>query len=107
MDKENILAAARNQKERGREYETKEAMRSNLLSYAATLLLGMILFVVEYFAKGTVHWGMIALGLVAVGVDTLYVGIRLKKPIKIALGAFALLIAALCVMFFIVQVVAV
>ena len=40
MDKENILAAARKQTNRGKEYEHNEEMRSSALGYAITLSLG-------------------------------------------------------------------
>ena len=106
MDKENILAAARNQKERGKEYEHKEEMRSSALGYAITLTLGFILAIVEYLTQGSIHLGMLSLGAVSVGVDALYLGLKMKKYGKAVFGAFMLLIAVLFVLIFIVQVVA-
>ena len=105
MDKEKILNAARNEKYRGREYENKEEIRSSALGYAITLALGFVLTLIEYFAQGYIHFGMLSLGAVAVGVDNIYLGIKMRKYGKVAWGSVMLLFAAICILIFIVQVV--
>jgi hypothetical protein len=105
MDKEKILNAARNEKYCGKEYENKEEIRSSAIGYAITLALGFILALVEYFAQGHIHFGMLSLGAVSVGVDNLYLGIKMTKRRKVVFGVFMLLIAAFCVLIYIVQVV--
>ena len=107
MDKEQILNAARNEKYRGKEYENKEEIRSSALGYAITLALGFILTLIEYFSQGHIHFGMLSLGAVAVGVDNIYLGIKMKKHGKVTWGAVMLLFAAICILIYIVQVVAV
>ena len=105
MDKEQILNAARNEKYRGKEYENKEEIRSSALGSAITLALGFVLTLIEYFAQGHIHFGMLALGAVAVGVDNVYLGIKMKKYGKVAWGSVMLFFAAICILIFIVQVV--
>ena len=105
MDKEKILNAARNEKYRGREYENKEEFRSTALGYAITLALGVGLTLVEYIVKGYIHFGMLSLGAVAVGVDNLYLGFKMKKYGKVAWGAMMLFFAAVFVMLYFVQVI--
>ena len=62
-------------------------------------------YLVEYFAQGRIHFGMISLGAVAVGIDNIYLGIKMKKYGKVAWGSVMLLFAAICILIFIVQVV--
>ena len=105
MNKEQILNAARNEKYRGKEYENKEEIRSSALGYAITLVLGFLMALIEYFAQGRIQFGMISLGAIAVGVDNIYLGIKMKKYGKVAWGSVMLLFAAICILIFIVQVV--
>lgn len=79
MDRDKILEAARRDKYRGREYENEEGMRGSLLSVAVSLIVGVGLFVLEYYTKGTVNIGLIAVGCTVAGVDSLYEGIKLKR----------------------------
>lgn len=105
MDKERILAAARNEKYRGQEYENKECARSSMLSILVALIVGFVLFLLEYFIKGTVNTGLIAVGLTAAGVDSLYEGVKLNKVyLKIA-GAIQLFIAVAAILAFVGQVI--
>ena len=106
MNKDNILAAARREKFKGKEFENKEEIRSSTIGYAIVLILGIILVLVEYFAKGTLHFGMLALGATSVGVDNLFLGIKFTKYGKIIFGACMLFIAALFILIYIGQVVA-
>ena len=107
MDKESILAKAQKEKYRGKEYENKVEIRSSAIGYAIVLALGFVLAIIEYCAQRRIHFGMLSLGAVAVGVDNLYLGIKMKKYSKVAFGSFMLLVAAMCILIFIVQVVSV
>lgn len=105
MDREKILAAARKDKHRGQEYENKEALRSSALSCFITLFVAVGLYLLEYFIKGSMNVGLIAVWLTPVGVDYLYEGIRLKQPRKTIIGVFLTLGAVIAILFFVGQVV--
>ena len=105
MDKEKILAAARSDKHRGEEFENKENARSGLLSSAIALLVGVALFLLEYFLNDTVNVGLIAVGITAAGVDSLYEGIKLKRHYMTVIGIVQLLAAIFAILFFIAKVV--
>ena len=107
MDKDTILAAARNEKHKGKEFENKESARSGLLSSAIALLVGIGLFLLEYFVRDSVNIGLIAVGMTACGVDYLYTGVKLKQHYKTVIGTVQLLIALLFILFFVAKVVAV
>ena len=107
MDKDTILAAARNEKHKGKEFENKESARSGLLSSAIALLVGVGLFLLEYFVRDSVNIGLIAVGMTACGVDYLYTGVKLKQHYKTVIGTVQLLIAILFILLFIAQVVTV
>lgn len=106
MDKDQILAAARNEKHKGKEFENKESARSGLLSSAIALIVGIGLFLLEYFVRESVNLGLIAVGVTACGVDYLYTGIKLKQHYKTVIGAVQLLVAILFVLLFVTKVVA-
>lgn len=106
MDKEKILAAARNEKSKGKEYENKQATRSSLLGSAIAVLVGISLFLLEYFIKDSVNVGLIAVGMSAVGAQSLFEGIKVKKPFLIVSGFIQSVIALLAIVLFIEQVVA-
>ena len=105
MDRESVLARARSDKNRGKEYENKQAVRGSLLSAFFAILLGIILFFVEYFSKGTLNFGLIAVGTTALGVQYLFEGITVKKTHLIIAGAIYSLLAIFFVLAFISQVV--
>lgn len=107
MDKEKILADARNEKHKGKEFEIKESARSSLLSSSIALIVGIILFWLEYFVRDSVNIGLLAVGMTACGVDYLYTGIKLKQHYKTVIGVIQLLFALLFILLFVVKVVAV
>ena len=107
MDKEKILAAARNEKYRGREFENKETTRSGLLGSAIALLVGIVLFLLEYFVNDSVNVGLIAVGMTAAGVDSFYEGIKLKRHYMTIIGIIQMLAAIFAILLFIAKVVVV
>jgi len=105
MEKNKILEAARNNKSRGCEYESKESMRSSILCSIIAILVGIVLFMVEYFVKDTVNISLIAVGMTAACVKALYEGIKNKKTYLIILGIIDTLIVLSLILVFIAQVV--
>ena len=107
MDTDKILAAARSNKHRGKEFENKQSVRGSLLSAFVAILLGIILFFVEYFCQGTLNFGLIAVGTTALGVQYLFEGITVKKIHLIIAGTFYVFLAIIFALAFIGQVVVV
>lgn len=107
MDKETILAAARSDKYRGQEFENKETTRSGLLGSAIALLVGVALFLLEYFVNDSVNVGLIAVGMTAAGVDSFYEGIKLKRHYMTVIGVIQMLAAIFAILVFIAKVVSV
>ena len=105
MEKDEILSAARIDKQRGKEFENKESARSNLLSSAVALLVGVALFVLEYLLNKTVNVGLIAVGMTAAGVDSFYEGVRLKRHYMTAIGVIQMLAAVFAILIFVAKVV--
>lgn len=105
MNHDKILEAARANKNRGMEYENKEISHSNLLSSFIAILVAAGLFFIEYFINNTVNVGLIAVGMVAVCVQYLYTGFKLKKLIAIIAGIISAVIAILFIIAFVIQVV--
>lgn len=105
MEKNKILEAARNNKNKAHEYENKESVRSNLLGSAVSIIVGVILFLIEYIVKGTVNVSLIAVGMVAACVQSLYEGIKTKKIYLIVIGCVELAITVFAILVFIVGVI--
>ena len=103
MDKDKILEAARKNKSRGKEYEKKESIRSGLVGTLVALTVGIALFLVEYLVANSVNVGMIAVGMTACGVQSLYEGVMLKKSYLILMGVIQSAIAILAIVLFVVK----
>lgn len=97
MDNKTILEAARNNGDRGNEYELKENIRASMISTVVLLVVGMILFAIEYYVKGVLNVSLIILGVTVIGTDMLYRGIAFKKIWRIILGSVLLLIALIMI----------
>ena len=105
MEKNKILEAAQKEN-RGAEYENKESIKSNLLGSIITLIIGITLFLIEYFASGTFNIGIFSLGMTAMGVEFLYEGIKNKKSILMIFGTAGSISAIFSILAFIIKVVA-
>lgn len=101
MTREEILSAAREDKERGKEFESKISVRSGFFASLIALIVGFALFGLQYWVQGTVNYGLIAVGVTAAAADALYEGIKFRKAGRIVYGGFIALIALLAVIVFI------
>ncbi|MBR2987678.1 MAG: hypothetical protein IKC63_06635 [Clostridia bacterium] len=106
MEDNRILEAARNNKRKGHEYEKKESVRSNLLSSAIAIVVGIIIFVIEYLAKGSFNVSLIVVAMTAACVQALYEGFRNKKVHLIIIGGIETIIFVISFLIFISQVIA-
>jgi hypothetical protein len=105
MNNEKILEAARKNKNRSKEFEQKESTRSSLLGTLVALLVGIGLFLLEYFINNSVNIGLIAVGMTASGVQSLYEGLKVRKLSLTVIGAIQTLIALIAILAFVGQVV--
>ena len=92
MDRKEILEAAR-QSSKGKEYEKKEEIKSNLLSALSALIIGAFLFFFEYLKNGSFNWGIAAIVMTACATQSLYEGIKLKKAPWIIVGLIQSILA--------------
>lgn len=97
MDKNKILEAARKKENRSEEYEYNVEDSASIISACVILIVGMILFAIEYYLKDIVNVSLITLGVTAIGTDTLYKGIAFKKAWKIVIGILLSLIALMMI----------
>ena len=97
MDNKTILESARNNGDRGNEYEMKENIRATMISTVVLLAVGMILFAIEYYVKGVLNVSLIILGVSAIGTDMLYRGITFKTLWRIIIGSVISLIALIMI----------
>ncbi|MBQ1196914.1 MAG: hypothetical protein IIX44_11785 [Clostridia bacterium] len=102
MKNDDILKAAQRNKIRGKEFENREETLSTMISYITSIIVGTILFVVEYYSKGHLNISLIIVAITAIGSDTLYKGIRLKKKLSIVMGIILSTIALLALVAYLV-----
>lgn len=101
MKDEDILLAAQKEKSRGKEYENKESIRSNLFGSFVALVVGMVLFLLEYFINNSVNIELIAVGMTAAGTQLLFEGLKVKKVYLVVFGIVQLIIAFMMILVFI------
>lgn len=105
MNKEEILADARKNKQRGREFENRVYTKSSLLGFFVALILSVFLFFFEYFLGGTVNYGLVSVVMTAAGVQSLVESVKIGKKYYLIFGILLLVFAVVSVIFFIKQVV--
>lgn len=105
MEKNKILEAARNNKKKGNEYESRESVRSSLLGAAIAIIVGVVLFLIEYFVKGSINVSLITVAMTAACVQSLYGGIKNKKTHLIIIGSVEAVIVFCSFVLFIYKVV--
>ena len=105
MENNKILEAARKNKSRGKEYENKESVRSNLLGSMVAILIGITLFLIEYFVQNSINVSLIIVGMTAACIQSLYEGVKNKKVHLIIIGFFETLVVIFGLFVFIAQVV--
>ena len=100
MEKEEILSAAVQSKNKGEEYESKVISRGSIYGSSVAVILGFVLLIFEYLICGKLNMGLIAVGLVASAVQFLYEGIKTKKAHIIAIGVFQSVVTLLALLGF-------
>ena len=105
IDKNEILKAVKSEKTKSKEYEDRVGIKSNVVGLLAALIVGIILFLVEYFVKKTWNIALVAVFMTAAGVQMLYEGIRIKSVWRVIIGTVQVLIALFFTLGFIGQVI--
>lgn len=105
MEKEKILAAAKRNSERSKEFEKSELTKSNLIGFFASIAVCIFLYFFEYFIDKSINLGIVAVGMTAAGVQSLSEGIRLKKRGITIAGVIISFIAIISMAMFVIEVV--
>ena len=105
MKHEEILAAARREKSKGKEFENKTSLRSGIIGMLISLIVGGGLFIIEYCYKGSLNWGFLAIIFAGNSVDRLYEGIKTRKGWLIVWGVVLVLLAIITILAFVNQMV--
>ena len=106
MEKDKILAAAKRNSEKSKEFEKSELTKSNLIGFFASITVCIILYFFEFFINHSVNLGIVAVGMTAAGVQSLNEGIRLKKRGITIAGIIISFIAIISIALFVIEVVA-
>lgn len=105
MNREDILMAARNEKNQGKEYEKRAETRNSLLAFLVGVIVCALLLLLQGFIKGTLSVELIAVAMSFCGTQFLMDGIKLKKVHLTIWGCAALLVALGAVIAFLVKLV--
>lgn len=106
MDRDKILAEAKKNSRRGKEYEDNIASRGDLLGLLAAFIVYVLLSLIEYINKGTYNMGATAVILSACGTQCLYEGIKMKHIISIIAGSILTIGAVITILIVLGQVMA-
>jgi len=105
-DKEEILKTAQKDSFFRREYENHSGTRGTLLASIISFLVGIILFLIEFFSKSSWNIGLLVVAMTSSCTRSLYEGIKLKTAWKIVLGSIEAIITLILILAFIQQVTA-
>ena len=86
MNKEEILAAARENGFKGEEYEKDTMLKGDNLAFNIGMIAGIILFFTELIVKKQLHFGLTTMLLLMSAVQAIHEGIKLKKKLYIIVG---------------------
>lgn len=95
INKEEILKAAQKDRYSGKEAESRAGVKATLLGSIIALIVGAVLFLLEFFIKKSWNFGLIAVAMTASCVQLLYEGIKLKTVRKIIVGSVEAIVALL------------
>lgn len=97
MDKNKILAAAQNNKERGNEYETKKTVKSLLYGLVSILFMSALFILIEYYTTKKVSMSLIALNTTEWSACSLSFGIHSRKVLPIIFGCICSLVTLILI----------
>ena len=101
MNRDDILAAARENGMKNEEYEKQTLLRGDNASVVIGMLLGMVLFMTEWIVKKEMNVGLATMFFSMSAVQSIYEGIKLHKKFCVIVGIFIAVLAALSLLLFI------
>ena len=104
MNRDEILAAAKNSAGMHNEYEDSVADRGTLWSVAALFIVSIALFAVRYFVTGGVDVGIIAVLMAVSGTELIYRWKKLKEKKNLIFGILQLTISLIAIIAYVGQV---
>lgn len=79
MDREEILAAARENKAKNEEYENDTSIRGGNFSILIGLLIGIVIVLVEMLVTRKVNFGLSTTIFATASIQAIYDAVRLRK----------------------------
>lgn len=101
MNREDILAAARENEFKNKEYEKHTLLRGDNLSAVIGMLLAVILFFIEWWVKKDMNIGLATIIFAMSAIQSIYEGIKLDKKRCIIVGIISAIFAVLSLLLFI------
>lgn len=90
MENKEILAAARKEKYKGKEFESRIDGICQVIGNITAILVASVLFVLDWVLHDHVNYRLLLVITVSAGAQLLFSGIREKKKADIAFGIFGL-----------------
>ena len=100
MNREDILSAARENGMKNQEYEKQTLLRGDIISVVIGMLLGVILFIIEWIVKKEMNIGLTTTIFSMSAVQFIYEGIILHKKVYFSIGVFMAILAVLSLLLF-------
>ena len=101
MNRDDILAAARERGNKNDEYERQTLLRGDNVSAISGTLLGIILFLMELLFKKKLNIGLVTLLFSMSAIEFIYEGIKLHKRICVIIGIYIAKLAVVSLLLFI------
>ncbi len=101
MNRDEILAAARENGIKNEEYERQTLLRGDNVSAIIGVSLGVILFVTELIVRKKLNIGLMTVLFTMSGIQFIYEGIKLHKRICVIIGIYIAIMAVLSLLLFI------
>ena len=97
---DKILELARQNSNRGKEYDNAIVLRGDNIAVIAGALLGIIIVIIKLFAYKEFDLGMCTVLFAITGIQFANIGIRLRKIPSICLGVFESVMAVITLVLF-------
>ena len=97
MNKEEILQAVQSDKSANDEYEVQVIRKSCMVAMIVSIVIGLVLFLGEFFLKGTANYSLLALMFSIYAAQELYEGAKTNSKKRVIGGIVCGLFAVACI----------